>query len=255
MSERFTPRMFIDWWAKEQGQSVQEFGVSPIVVVSWQLSMIRALADTVGAKIPKHWFYGERYPLYTGRVEGRNVSFVYLPVGAPGTVMIMEEMIASGARAFIGLGYAGSLQENLPVGSIIIPTSCIVEEGTSRHYLDRTSGIAPAPKLVRILRESCEEDGLKPALGPHWTTDAPYRETLDKITNYHDQGVLGVDMETSAMYTLGQVRNVEVCNLLVVSDELWNKWDPAFGTDRLREAAERARNIVLRSVGKISFDH
>ena len=49
------------------------------------------------------------------------------------------------------------------------------------------------------------------------------RETLDKITNYHNQGVLGVDMETSAMYTLGQVRNVEVCNLLVVSDELWNK--------------------------------
>ena len=74
--------MFIDWLAKEQGQSVQEFGVSPIVVVSWQLNMIRALADTGGAKIPKHWFYGERHPLYTGRVEGRNVSFVYLPVGA-----------------------------------------------------------------------------------------------------------------------------------------------------------------------------
>ena len=61
-------------------------------------------------------------------------------------------------------------------------------------------------------------------------------------------------METSAMYTLGQVRNVEICNLLVVSDELWNKWDPAFGTNGLREAAERARKIVLRSVGKISFD-
>src|SRR6266581_7190078 len=76
--------MFIDWWAKEQGQSVREFGVSPIVVVSWQMSLIRALADTVAAKIPKHWFYGERHPLYTGQVEGRNVSFAYLPVGAPG---------------------------------------------------------------------------------------------------------------------------------------------------------------------------
>src|SRR5437867_8325765 len=153
MSERFTPKIFIDWWDKEQGQSVREFGVSPIVVVSWQLSLIRALAYTVGAKIPKHWFYGERDPLYTGQVEGRNVSFDYLPVGAPGTVVIMVKMIASGARAFIGLGYAGSLQENLPVGSIIIPTSCMIEEGTSKHYLDGTSGIAPAPKVVRILRE------------------------------------------------------------------------------------------------------
>jgi len=129
MSERFTPRMFIDWWAKEQGQAVQEFGVSPIVVVSWQMNMIRALAEAVGAKIPKHWYYGERYPLYTGEVEGRNASFAYLPVGAPGTIMMMEEMIDSGARAFVGLGYAGSLQEHLPVGSIIIPTSCIIEEG------------------------------------------------------------------------------------------------------------------------------
>ncbi len=254
MSERFTPRMFIDWWAKEQGKSVPEFGVSPIVVVSWQLRMIKSLADAVGAKIPKHWYYGERYPLYTGQVEGRYASFALLPVGAPGTIMMMEEMIASGARAFIGLGYAGSLQENLPIGSMIIPTSCIIEEGTSSHYLDSANPIAPTPRLVKILRDSCEQDNLKLSLGPHWTTDAPYRETLEKITKYHDQGVLGVDMETSAMYTLGQVRSVEVCNLLVVSDELWNKWDPAFGTRRLREAAEKAWRTVLRALGKISFE-
>jgi nucleoside phosphorylase len=61
-------------------------------------------------------------------------------------------------------------------------------------------------------------------------------------------------METSAMYTLGQVRNVDICNLLVVSDELWNKWDPAFGTSRLREASEKARKIVLRALGKISLE-
>src|SRR5437867_3766053 len=71
MSERFTPRMFIDWWAKEQGQSVQEFGVSPIIVVSWQLSMIRALADTVGAKIQNTGFTGSdtHYTLDESRVE------------------------------------------------------------------------------------------------------------------------------------------------------------------------------------------
>ena len=62
-------------------------------------------------------------------------------------------------------------------------------------------------------------------------------------------------METSAMYTLGQVRNVDVCNLLVVSDELCNKWEPAFGTNRLKEAAERPRKTVLRSLAKISFEH
>src|SRR5215470_12030318 len=103
MADRFTPMMFIDWWAKEQGRTIAEFGVAPMVVVSWQLSLIKALAETVAAKIPKHWYYGERYPLYTGQVRGRDVSFAYLPVGAPGTIMMMEEMIASGAQSFFGL--------------------------------------------------------------------------------------------------------------------------------------------------------
>jgi len=61
-------------------------------------------------------------------------------------------------------------------------------------------------------------------------------------------------METSAMYTLGRTRSVDVCNLLVVSDELWNRWDPAFGTSRLREANERARKVILRSLVKIPLD-
>src|SRR5262245_51340572 len=126
LSERFTPKMFVDWWAKEQGKSIHDFGVSPIVVVSWHMTAIQALAETVGAKIPPDWFYGKRYPLYTGRVGHGEVSFAYLPVGAPGTVMMMEEMIASGARSFLGLGYAGSLQEKLTVGRLVIPESCVI---------------------------------------------------------------------------------------------------------------------------------
>ncbi len=253
MRERFTARMFVEWWAKEQGLSIQDFGVSPIVVVSWHLTSIQAMAEILGAKVPKSWFYGKRYPLYTGLVEGRKVSLAYLPVGAPGTVMMMEEMIASGARVFIGFGYAGSLQENLPIGGLIIPSSCIAEEGTSIHYADTSTPVGPDSGLARILEESCIDEGVRPSIGPVWTTDAPYRETLDKITKYHDRGVLGVDMETSAMYTLGHVTNVRVCNLLVVSDELWNKWDPAFGTPRLREAAERARKVILRSLSNITL--
>ena len=37
MGDRFTPKMFVDWWAKEQGRSIQDIGVLPIVVVSWDL--------------------------------------------------------------------------------------------------------------------------------------------------------------------------------------------------------------------------
>lgn len=55
-------------------------------------------------------------------------------------------------------------------------------------------------------------------------------------------------METSAMYALGQFRDMEVCNLLIVSDELWKDWNPAFGSDELREAGKLGMRIIRRSL-------
>jgi len=194
--------------------------------------------------------YEGQYPLYAGEVEGQRVSFAHVPIGAPGTVMIMEEMIACGARAFLGLGLAGSLRPAAPVGTCLIPTACVREEGTSAHYLDSEIDIGPSSRLAGILQDSCQAEGVKSVSGPLWTTDAPYRELLTKIEVYGSQGVLGVDMETSAMYALGQVRGVDVCNLLVVSDELWHEWRPAFGSSELRGAMRRAERVILRCLAE-----
>jgi len=171
-------------------------------------------------------------------------------VGAPGTVMVMEEMIACGAKVFLGLGFAGSLQPTAPVGTLLIPTECISEEGTSAHYLESEIAIGPSSRLAEIIQELCKAEGLNVLSGPFWTTDAPYREFVRKIEAYRHQGVLGVDMETSAMYALGRVRGVDVCNLLVVSDELWHEWRPAFGSQEVREAMQRAGQVILRCLTK-----
>ena len=250
MGERFTPRMFVEWAAKQRGLTVEDFGVTPVVVLTWSPGMALALAKLIDAKIPQHWPYGERFPLYAGQLGGKTVSFAYLPVGAPGTVMMMEEMIACGAQTFIGLGRAGSLRENLLVGSFIIPTSSVSEEGTSSHYLDHKTSVTPNSRLVELIREACKEEGITAETGPVWTTDAPYREFVSKIVAYHHQGVLAVDMETSAMYALGLVREVDVCNLLVVSDELLHEWKPAFRTPELDVANDKARHVILKVLEK-----
>ena len=189
---------------------------------------------------------GDRHPFFKGQVDGLDVSLAHLPVGAPGTVMMMEEMIACGARTIIGLGWAGSLQPTAPIGSFLIPTSCISEEGTSAHYLDGDVSLTPDEVLVQALETAARDEGAQVTKGPLWTTDAPYRELRSKVQAYRSQGVLGVDMETSAMYALGLFRRVSVCNLLVVSDELGDEWRPAFGTPQLRAANEKAKRAVLR---------
>ncbi|HEV2120719.1 MAG TPA: nucleoside phosphorylase [Candidatus Bathyarchaeia archaeon] len=248
MSERFTARAAVEFWASQHGVSIDRLGLNPIVVGSWDLKTVKSLAKTVKAKPSPSWWWGPRFPLYDGEVGGRRVSFVNLPLGAPATVMVMEELIACGVRVFIGLGLAGSIQPEAPIGTCFIPTSCIREEGTSPHYLSSEEGLRPAQRLVRALEKARLKKGIVAYTGPIWTTDAPYRELVTTIEEYRLRNVLGVDMETSAMYAIGVYRNIEVCNLLVVSDELWRDWKPGFGRPELRNALKRAGEVVLEAI-------
>jgi uridine phosphorylase len=228
-----------------RGITVEEIGVAPVVVISWGRGMVTDLAEATGAIESPHWFYAERNPLYTGSIDGRKVSFILAPVGAAGTVMFMEELIACGAQIFLGLGWAGSLQTYAPVGSMLIPTQCIREEGTSFHYVDASAELGPDAELMELLRDQAALEGIQVLVGPQWTIDAPYRELVSKVEKYRAEGIQGVDMETSAMYALGLFRGVRVCNLLVVSDELWHEWRPAFGSSELEVANQLAQQIIL----------
>jgi uridine phosphorylase len=248
MDELFTPQDTIDHYIQQRGITVNDIGVAPTVIISWGRLMVEQLAGEIDARVPNHWMYGDRQPFYSGEASGKSLSIVQLPVGAPGTVMIMEEMIAAGARTFIGVGWAGSLQRDVMIGDFILPTSCISEEGTSAHYFEDLPDLSPDLELANALEASAEEHGVSIRKGVQWTTDAPYRELRSKVSTYRSQGVLGVDMETSAMYALGKYRGVRVCNLLIISDVLDSDWKPAFGSERIKKANKLARRIVLDSI-------
>ena len=251
MSERFTAEMAVDFQTSRHGVTLEKVGIAPLVVGSWNLETIKSLAETVGAEPSSSWWWGPRFPLYNGQIGNRRVSFVSFPLGAPATILVMEELIVCGVRAFIGLGNAGSIQPEAPVGTCFIPTSCIRDEGTSPHYLTSEDGLRPAQRLVRALERARLKKGVVAYTGPIWTTDAPYREMVTTIENYRLRDVLGVDMETSAMYALGTYRNVEVCNFLVVSDELWRDWRPSFGLPELKEAMKRAEEVVIETIATL----
>ncbi len=215
MSEHLSADMAVEFWASQRGVSVEQVEIAPIVVGSWDLGTVKSLAGTVGAMSSPSWWWGPRFPLYNGEIGGKKVSFVNFPLGAP---------------------------------ACFIPTSCVREEGTSRHYLSSDEGLRPAQRLVRALEKARVKKGLVAYTGPLWTTDAPYREMVTTIENYRLRDILGVDMETSAMYALGVYRNVEVCNFLVVSDELWRDWRPAIGRPELVDALKKAEEVVLEAV-------
>jgi len=173
--------------------------------------------------------------------------------GAPLAVIGLEKLIALGAKDVWVLGWCGSIQPDLRVGDVIIPLRAVSEEGTSKHYPIRMGEAAAHQDLLDLLQMELEEKGLPFTQGPVWTTDAPYRETAQKVKNYQEAGVLAVEMELSALFTVAAYREVRLTALLVVSDELFDlKWVPGFSSSRFRERSHLAGKILLDLVDSLT---
>jgi uridine phosphorylase len=246
-----TARKYIEYYIKRRGITNDDIKVGHVAVVSWAPGPILRMAQEIDAQPVEYWPTQKRYPLFTGEMEGVPVSFAHAPVGAPTTVAQMEQMIACGTRIFLGLGWAGSLNPIAPVGSLLIPTRCIREEGTSYHYVAKDCVVQADSQLASILKQTTKNEDMLVNSGPHWTTDAIYRESEEKIDAYRELGVLGVDMETSAMFALGKVYNLRVANLLVVSDSLWGEWRMSFGTDEIKNATHKAEKVIMQALAKV----
>jgi uridine phosphorylase len=178
---------------------------------------------------------GRRYKLFNSNLyqipasNQANPFFTAGPaVGAPMAVLALEKLVALGAKRILVYGWCGSLTENLAVGDVLLPNRAVSEEGTSSHY--PLSAPAEASQLLlQPLTDRLRTENIKMKIGTVWTTDAPYRETQDKIRRYGSQSVLGVEMEFAALNTVAAFRGVELAAVLLVSDELWRQpWQPGY---------------------------
>jgi uridine phosphorylase len=180
--------------------------------------------------------------------SARTIGIAGPAVGAPQAVMILEKLIVLGASRVIFLGWTGGLNSALSPGDLILPDEAISEEGTSRHYSDEMRS-KPSLSLLGVIKAALKEKGLSFKQGPVWSTDAPYRETIDKVKAFQSQGVLGVDMETSAIFTISAFRWIEAAGLLIVSDDLSKMtWRHGFREPRFLQARKQVTQFLHQFV-------
>ena len=167
-------------------------------------------------------------------------------LGAPQGAIVMEKLIALGAKRIWVIGWCGSLQPNITIGDLIIPTTALSEEGTSAHYPVNKKKKQTHPFLNKRLEDALQKANLTFKKGPVWTTDALYRETSEKVTEYGKRGYLAVEMEMSALINVAIYRSIQVAGLLIVSDELSSlQWHNGFGAGTLKKASREAGRLLL----------
>ncbi len=174
----------------------------------------------------------QQHPLFNSNLfeipEYNSIFWAGPALGSPAAVIVLEKLIALGCRNIIVYGWCGSLVPQLCMQDIFLPTWSISEEGTSKHYpLEKPA--ASDPTIRKQLREFLQKKGYPVKEGPIWTTDAPYRETRNKIETYGQQGVMAADMEFSALCTVASFRGITLTSAMLVSDELYHeKWHSVF---------------------------
>lgn len=168
--------------------------------------------------------------------EDRGLCLAGPCLGAPAAVLLLEKLVALGVRSVMLFSCCGSIHSGMPIGTTVLPSGGVVGEGVTHYYSGETT-VTVDPAVLDRLRtflagfpEGWDE-------GVLWSTDAPYRERRDELASLaRDHGVVGVDMEFTALCSVAAFRGVSFGALLVVSDELFNdQWRPGFGKPAYRE--------------------
>jgi uridine phosphorylase len=140
----------------------------------------------------------------------RDVGIIGCAVGAPFAVLVAEELFASGCRLLMSLTSAGQIVPSKPLPYFIIIDQALRDEGTSYHYAKPSEYGKADPALLKAAAVALRNSSVNAIVGSTWTTDAPFRETLEAIEAAKARGILAVEMEAAALYSFAAATNRNV---------------------------------------------
>src|SRR6202167_2105970 len=162
---------------------------------------------------------GERGLLgYTGTYEGARVSVQGTGMGCPGATIVFEELIQLGCRKLIRVGTCGGLQSSHRLGDLIVALSAVPADSTALHLVGGephcpTASWSLVHEAVHIAKQ--REQALH--VGPIVSSDLFYNPDGGQYERWAARGVLAVEMEAAALFTLAALRGVASACLLTVS--------------------------------------
>jgi uridine phosphorylase len=169
------------------------------------------------------------HPVYEISYQNQRLAFFHAGIGAPLASSLLEEVIAFGCRKFMVCGGCGVLVNDIAVGNLIVVSAAIRDEGVSYHYLPPGREVTANESAVNALVKTLSKRGIPFRVGKTWTTDAPYRETPDRISKRKQEGCLTVEMEAAGLMAVALFRGAVLGQVLYGGDDLsgpkWNSRD------------------------------
>ena len=156
---------------------------------------------------------------YTGYYKGKRVSVMASGMGQPSIGIYSYELFNFyDVKTVIRIGSCGSFHEDLHVRDIVIAMGACTNGNYAMQYkLPGTYAPIADFDLVRRAVEICEEKGARYKVGNIFSSDIFYDESNSGM-EWAKMGVLGVEMESAALYCNAARAGKKALCICTVSD-------------------------------------
>ena len=159
---------------------------------------------------------------YTGTWRGQRVSVQGSGMGQPSMAIYVNELFAEyDVQSVVRVGSCGALTERLAVRDVVIASGACTDSSMNKH---RFHGYDYAPVadfgLLRAAHDAAVALGVQPHVGLIFSSDSFYSPRVELVAPLVEHGVLAVEMEASALYTLAAKFGRRALAVCTVSDHV-----------------------------------
>lgn len=159
---------------------------------------------------------------YTGTYNGKRISVQGTGMGLPSISIYVNELISEyGVKNLIRVGTAGALQTDVKVRDMVIAMSSCTNSAINK-LIFKGMDFAPTAsfELLNKAYQEAKSLNIDPKVGNILSSDTFYDADKEIWKKWAEYGVLAIEMETSALYTLAAKNKVNALTILTISDHI-----------------------------------
>jgi purine-nucleoside phosphorylase len=193
--------------------------VAPYVLLPGDPKRAKYIADTF-LENPKQYTDHRGMLGFTGMYKGVRVSVQTTGMGCPSAAIVCEELFMLEAKVLIRVGTCGGTSPNLDPADLVIAQAALARDGTTRQYMGEGNHTPIASwRVARAAQDAGRALNVPHAVGMISSDDSFYSVTSEEARGlFTSRGVLGIEMEASAVFTVSTLRGMEAGCLTTVSN-------------------------------------
>ncbi|MCG9751356.1 nucleoside phosphorylase [Vibrio brasiliensis] len=198
---------------KQPHIGVDETQIAPLVIVCGEPDRANRIARLLtDVELVSD---NREYRVFTGTYKDRAVSVCSTGIGAPSMIIAIEELKLCGVTHIVRVGSAGAMQTHIGLGELIVAEAAVRDEGGSAAYVKPSFPAYASFSLLKELEQFLQKHPIPYHMGAVRSHDSFYTDDEQAICRYwNSKGILGADMETSALFTVGRLRGLHVASIL-----------------------------------------